>query len=104
MPLPGRPCGWRGGRGQRRPARRPAIVAAVDRVEIAVVGAGVIGSATAWSLAAPGVPTVLLEQFGLGHDRGSSHGATRVFRLSYPAPAYVRMAVAPPGRLVPWQG
>jgi sarcosine oxidase len=72
----------------------------VERVEIAVVGAGVIGSATAWSLAARGIPAVLLEQFGLGHDRGSSHGATRIFRLSYPDPDYVRMAVAARGEWV----
>ena len=71
----------------------PAIVAAVERVEVAVVGAGLLGSATARDLAARGVPVVLFEQFGLGHDRGSSHGATRIFRFSYPDPYYVRMAV-----------
>jgi sarcosine oxidase len=65
----------------------------VERVEVAVVGAGLIGSATARALAARGVPTVLFEQFGLGHGRGSSHGATRIFRYSYPDPVYVRMAV-----------
>jgi len=57
------------------------------------VGSGVIGSAAARALAARGVQAVLLEQFELGHARGSSHGATRIFRLSYPDPAYVRMAV-----------
>ncbi len=72
---------------------RPAIVAAVERVEIAIVGSGVMGSAAARTLGARGVPAVLLEQFDLGHDRGSSHGATRIFRYSYPDPAYVRMAV-----------
>jgi sarcosine oxidase len=65
----------------------------VERVEVAVVGAGLMGSATAWALAARGVPALLLEQFGLGHARGSSHGATRIFRLSHPEPAYVEMAV-----------
>ena len=40
-----------------------------------------------------GVPALLFEQFGLGHDRGSSHGATRIFRYSYPDPCYVEMAV-----------
>jgi sarcosine oxidase len=52
-----------------------------------------MGSATARALGARGVPTLLLEQFGLGHARGSSHGATRIFRLSHPDPGYVRMAV-----------
>ena len=71
----------------------PAIVAAVERVEVAVVGSGLLGSATAWALGERGVPALLLEQFGLGHARGSSHGATRIFRLSHPEPDYVRMAV-----------
>ena len=70
-----------------------AIIAAVERVEVAVVGSGVIGSAAARSLGARGVPAVLLEQFDLGHTRGSSHGATRIFRYSYPDPDYVTMAI-----------
>jgi sarcosine oxidase len=65
----------------------------VERVEVAVVGAGLLGSATARALGARGVPAVVLEQFGRGHARGSSHGATRIFRLSYPDPGYVRMAL-----------
>lgn len=61
---------------------------------MAVVGAGLLGSAAAWALASRGVRPVLLEQFGLGHARGSSHGPTRIFRLSYPDPGYVRMVMA----------
>lgn len=57
-----------------------------------VVGAGAMGSATAWHLARRGVDVVVLEQFEPGHGRGSSHGATRIFRFAYPDPAYVRMA------------
>jgi sarcosine oxidase len=70
------------------------MVTPVERVEVAVVGAGVIGSATARALGARGVSAVLLEQFEPGHARGSSHGATRIFRLAYPDAGYVRMAVA----------
>jgi monomeric sarcosine oxidase len=66
----------------------------VERVEVAVVGSGLLGSATARALGARGVSAVLLEQFDLGHARGSSHGATRIFRFSYPDPGYVRMAVS----------
>jgi monomeric sarcosine oxidase len=66
----------------------------VEQVEVAVVGSGLLGSAAAWALGARGVPAVLLEQFDLGHTRGSSHGATRIFRLAYPDPTYVRMAVS----------
>ena len=60
--------------------------------DIVVVGAGVIGSATAWWLARWGVDVVLVEQYEAGHTRGSSHGSTRIFRLAYPQPAYVDMA------------
>jgi monomeric sarcosine oxidase len=65
----------------------------VEQVEVAVVGAGLLGSATARALAARKVPVLLAEQFALGHARGSSHGATRIFRYSYPDPCYVEMAV-----------
>lgn len=60
--------------------------------DVVVVGAGAMGSATAWWLARRGVEVTLLEQFGPGHDRGSSHGSTRIFRLSYPDERYVAMA------------
>src|SRR5919108_563428 len=62
-------------------------------VESAVIGAGVVGSATARALARAGREVLLLEQFGVGHRRGSSHGAARIFRLSYPEAHYVRSAV-----------
>lgn len=51
------------------------------------------GSAAARSLSARGVECVVLEQYELGHARGSSHGATRLFRLAYPQTDYVRLAV-----------
>jgi len=63
------------------------------RCDVVVIGAGAMGSATAWWLARRGVDTVLLEQFAQGHVRGSSHGATRIFRLAYDDRRYVRMAV-----------
>lgn len=63
------------------------------RVDVVVVGAGSMGSATAWWLARRGVDVVLLEQFELGHDRGSSHGETRIFRFAYPEPRYVELAM-----------
>src|SRR5438477_81941 len=46
-----------------------------------IIGAGAMGAATAYHLARRGVPVVLLEQFALGHDRGSSHGAARSVAL-----------------------
>ncbi|MER7243611.1 FAD-dependent oxidoreductase [Kribbella sp. NPDC000426] len=48
--------------------------------DVAVVGAGAMGSAAARALAAAGREVVVLEQFTLGHERGGSHGGTRLFR------------------------
>lgn len=59
---------------------------------IAVVGAGVMGTAAALELTRRGHRVLVLEQFDEGHTRGSSHGATRIFRLSYPDPIYVSLA------------
>jgi sarcosine oxidase len=59
-----------------------------------VVGGGVMGCATAYHLAKRGGRVLLLEQFAIGHDRGSSHGHSRIFRLAYDAPDYVRLAQA----------
>lgn len=51
-----------------------------------------MGLSAAWWLARRGRDVVVLEQFGLGHVRGSSHGGSRVFRFAYPDVGYVRMA------------
>jgi sarcosine oxidase len=49
-----------------------------------------MGSAIAWQLARRGRSVLGLEQFGPAHDRGSSHGLTRVIRQAYfEDPAYV---------------
>jgi sarcosine oxidase len=58
---------------------------------VVVVGAGIMGSATASALARAGREVVLVERFRLGHRQGSSHGAARIFRFSYPDPLYVGM-------------
>ena len=64
----------------------------MERWDAVVVGAGAMGSATARALAERGRSTLVLERFRVGHARGSSHGATRIFRLAYHHPDYVRMA------------
>jgi sarcosine oxidase len=56
-----------------------------------IIGAGAMGSAAAYHLARRGEPVVLIEQFALGHDRGSSHGAARITRHSYADPTYARL-------------
>jgi len=62
------------------------LVGTPRRTDVVVVGGGVMGSATAWSLARRGVDVVLLEQFGPGHDLGASHGRARIYRSSYAEP------------------
>jgi sarcosine oxidase len=59
-----------------------------------IIGAGAMGSAAAYHLARRGEPVMLCEQFALGHDRGSSHGAARITRHSYADPGYARMMPA----------
>lgn len=64
------------------------------RVDIVVAGLGGIGSAALYHAAVQGLEAVGLEQFDSGHDRGSSHGESRIFRLAYfEDPAYVPMAL-----------
>jgi sarcosine oxidase len=63
------------------------------RADVVVIGAGAMGSATAWQLARRGRDVVLLEQFDQGHVRGSSHGGARIFRYAYPEADYVNLAI-----------
>lgn len=56
-----------------------------------VLGAGAVGTAAAYHLARRGARVVLVDQFGFGHDRGSSHGTVRIIRHSYADPRYARL-------------
>ncbi|CAN5721413.1 N-methyl-L-tryptophan oxidase [soil metagenome] len=60
--------------------------------DVVIVGAGIMGSATARALSKSGLTVNVLEQFEPGHTNGSSHGSSRIFRLSYPDATYVSMA------------
>src|SRR5947209_5938538 len=51
--------------------------------DVIVIGAGGMGSAAAFELARRGRSVLALEQFPLVHDRGSSHGHTRIIRRAY---------------------
>ncbi len=66
-----------------------------------VLGAGAMGSATAYHLARRCEPVLLLEQFAPGHDRGSSHGAARIIRHSYADARYARLM---PEAFLAWEG
>lgn len=48
-----------------------------------VVGLGGMGSAAVSALARRGLRVLGLDQFAAGHDRGSSHGQTRIIRTAY---------------------
>ena len=59
-------------------------------LDAVVIGLGATGSAALHRLASRGQRVLGIEQFTPGHDRGSSHGATRVIRLDYfEHPSYV---------------
>lgn len=61
--------------------------------EYIVLGLGGLGSGAAYWLArAAGRDVLGLEQFELGHVRGESQDHSRIIRLSYHTPAYVRLA------------
>ena len=58
--------------------------------DVIVIGLGGMGSAAAYHLASRGRRVLGLEQFEPLHERGSSHGLTRIIRLAYHEdPAYV---------------
>ena len=64
-------------------------------VDVAVIGLGATGSAALHQLAKRGLRVVGFEQFAPGHDRGSSHGETRIIRLGYfEHPSYVPLVRA----------
>lgn len=51
--------------------------------DVIVIGVGGIGSASVFHLAKEGVDVLGLEQYDIPHTMGSSHGGTRMIRLSY---------------------
>ncbi|BBY85609.1 glycine/D-amino acid oxidase, deaminating [Mycolicibacterium tokaiense] len=58
--------------------------------DVIVVGLGGMGSAAAYHLARRGIRVLGLEKFTPAHDKGSSHGGSRIIRQSYfEDPAYV---------------
>jgi len=60
-------------------------------MRIAVVGLGAVGGAALRFLAQQGHEAVGYEQFIGGHTRGSSHGESRIYRLTYADPHYTRL-------------
>jgi len=68
--------------------------AAVETYDCIVLGVGGFGSGTLYNLARQGVRALGIEQFDVAHDRGSSHGETRIIRKAYfEHPDYVPLLV-----------
>lgn len=51
--------------------------------DVAVIGTGGVGSAAVYALAKAGAKVIGLDRFDPPHNRGSSHGDTRVIRKAY---------------------
>jgi len=62
----------------------------MNSCDVVVVGLGAMGSATLYALAQRHVRVIGIDRFDPPHERGSSHGESRVFRMAYyEDPAYV---------------
>src|ERR1051325_2981735 len=58
--------------------------------DVIVCGLGAMGSAAAYHLSCAGLKVLGLDRFQPPHDRGSSHGKTRIIREAYfEHPSYV---------------
>jgi sarcosine oxidase len=62
--------------------------------DVIVIGAGGAGSSVALELARRGKRVLVLERFQVGHDHGSSHGHSRIFRFAYDEVDYARLAIS----------
>ncbi len=60
-----------------------------NQFDVIVIGAGGVGSAAAYYLSKAGKKVLLLEQFELNHQNGSSYGYSRVIRYTYDNPIYI---------------
>ncbi len=60
-----------------------------DSYDFIIVGAGVYGVCIAYYLSKqPNVRTLLIEQYKIGHEHGSSHSPTRITRAAYDKELY----------------
>ena len=59
--------------------------------DLIVIGAGGMGSATAYYATLRGQSVLVLEQFALNHEKGSSNDHSRIIRYSYDNPIYVNL-------------
>ena len=55
----------------------------LEKFDCIVIGLGGMGSATLFELKKQGLNVLGIEQFSIPHERGSSHGLSRIIRLAY---------------------
>jgi NAD(P)-dependent dehydrogenase (short-subunit alcohol dehydrogenase family) len=65
----------------RKSAPEP-LEPSLKTVDVVIVGVGVMGAAAGRALAQRGRNVLMLEQFHVGHERGSSHGTARYRQLA----------------------
>lgn len=63
-----------------------------DHPDVVIVGAGLMGAATAWAASRAGLAVHVLEQFPPGHRQGSSHGSARIVRRAYGDTLYTELS------------
>jgi monomeric sarcosine oxidase len=74
-------------------AATASTAAGANAWDFVVVGAGVFGAWTAWTLQKRGYRVLLLDAWGAAHSRASSGGETRLIRTEYGGePLYTRWA------------
>jgi sarcosine oxidase len=69
------------------------VAAAVERRQFVVIGCGLVGLSACAELARRGHDVLALERTSIGHEWSGSKGGSRVFRIAYDHPLYVRMAL-----------
>ena len=52
------------------------------KADVVVVGLGAVGSAVLYQLGSRGIDVIGIDRFAPQHDKGSSHGESRITRLA----------------------
>ncbi|XP_049349948.1 probable sarcosine oxidase [Solanum verrucosum] len=78
---------------QTQTKKRKKMEKSIEIFDVIVIGAGIMGSCTAYQTSKRNQKTLLLEQFDFLHHLGSSHGESRTIRATYPEDYYPKMVL-----------